>query len=162
MNRLAEEARALSALNHPNIRMIYEVGSGSVQGALQHFIATEYVDGENLFIHLGRRRFGLGEILDVLLQTATGLAAAHAAGVLHRDLQPENIVLRSDGYVKIIDFGLAKLLEQDSVMIELGATPAPPLASPQTLTGQPESQPAPSPEIAPAIRNETESLEEEG
>jgi serine/threonine-protein kinase len=121
MNRLADEARALSALNHPNIRMIYEVGSGSAQNSLYHFIATEYVDGENLLVHLNRRRFGLAEILDVLLQTATGLAAAHAAGVLHRDLQPENIVLRADGYVKIIDFGLAKLLEQDSMMIELGA-----------------------------------------
>jgi eukaryotic-like serine/threonine-protein kinase len=135
MNRLAEEARALSALNHPNIRMIYEVGSGSIQGALQHFIATEYVDGENLFIHLSRRRFGLEEILDVLLQTLTGLAAAHAAGVLHRDLQPENIVLRSDGYVKIIDFGLAKLLEQDSMMIELGAAVAPPRATTEPIDG---------------------------
>src|SRR5262245_66571428 len=105
MNRLAEEARALSALNHPNIRMIYEVGSGSIQGALQHFIATEYVDGENLFIHLGRRRFGLEEILDVLLQTATGLAEAHAAGVLNRDLLAENIVLRYDGYVEILGLG---------------------------------------------------------
>ncbi|MGH9938901.1 MAG: serine/threonine protein kinase, partial [Blastocatellia bacterium] len=126
MNRLAQEARALSALNHPNIRMIYEVGAGAAQGALHHFIATEYVDGPNLRIHLSRRRFGLEEILDVLLQTAAGLAAAHAARVLHRDLQPENIVLRADGYVKIIDFGLAKLLEQDSMMIELGATPRPP------------------------------------
>src|SRR5262249_36643445 len=123
MNRLAQESRALSALNHPNIRMIYEVGSGPTDGALHHFIATEYVDGQNLRIHLSRRRFKLGEILDALLQTATGLAAAHAAGVLHRDLQPENIVLRADGYVKIIDFGLAKLLEQDSMMIEIGAAP---------------------------------------
>src|SRR5215813_9016833 len=130
MNRLAQESRSLSALNHPNIRMIYEVGSGASNGALLHFIATEYVDGQNLRIHLSRRRFKLEEILDALLQTATGLAAAHAAGVLHRDLQPENIVLRADGYVKIIDFGLAKLLEQDSMMIELGAAPE---AAPRAL-----------------------------
>jgi len=149
MSRLAREARALSALNHPNIRMIYEVGAGSAQGAFHHFIATEYVDGPNLRIHLSLRRLGLEEILDVLSQTAAGLAAAHAAGVLHRDLQPENIVLRADGYVKIIDFGLAKLLEQDSMMVELGAPPEPP---------QGES----SPESFTAPMDESELLEEEG
>ena len=120
MNRLAQEARTLSVLNHPNIRMIYEVSSGAAQGLTHHFIATEFVDGPNLRIHLSRRRMQLEEILDVTLQVAAGLAAAHAAGVLHRDLNPENIVLRADGYVKILDFGLAKLLEQDSMMIELG------------------------------------------
>src|SRR5262249_52846014 len=149
MARLAQEARALSALNHPNIRMIYEVGSGSAQGALHHFIATEYVDGPNLRIHLSRRRLQLEEILDVLLQLAAGLAAAHAAGVLHRDLQPENIVLRADGYVKIIDFGLAKLLEQDSMMIELDALPEAP---------QSES----SPESFTAPMDESELFEAEG
>jgi len=155
MNRLAQEARSLSALNHPNIRMIYEVGSDSTDGALHHFIATEYVDGQNLRIHLSRRRFKLGEILDALLQTATGLAAAHAAGVLHRDLQPENIVLRADGYVKIIDFGLAKLLEQDSMMIELGAVPvaAPRALAPESFTGPPAT--------LPAALIGTESLEDE-
>src|SRR5262249_15098304 len=87
----------------------------------------------NLRIHLSRRRFQLDEILDVVTQAAAGLAAAHAAGVLHRDLHPDNIVLRADGYVKIIDFGLAKLLEQDSMMIALGrpvgADPPPPADS---------------------------------
>lgn len=120
MNRLAQEARILSALNHPNIRMIYEVSSGAADGMTHHFIATEFVDGPNLRIHLSRRRLQLEEILDVTLQVAAGLAAAHAAGVLHRDLNPENVVLRADGYVKVLDFGLAKLLEQDSMMIELG------------------------------------------
>jgi eukaryotic-like serine/threonine-protein kinase len=159
MNRLAQEARALSALNHPNIRMIYEVGSGSSGGALHHFIATEYVDGQNLRMRLDRRRLKIEEILDALLQTATGLAAAHAAGVLHRDLQPENIVLRADGYVKIIDFGLAKLLEQDSMMIELGSTPAPlPALSHEPFTEPPAHQPAPQ----AALLSETESLEDEG
>jgi serine/threonine protein kinase/Tfp pilus assembly protein PilF len=148
MNRLAQEARALSALNHPNIRMIYEVASGSSQSVIHHFIATEYVDGPNLRIHLSRRRFELVEILDVLSQTAAGLAAAHAAGVLHRDLQPENIILRADGYVKIIDFGLAKLLEQDSMMIELGAIPEPPPSQP-------------SPDAVTAPMDESELFEEE-
>ncbi|MCI0391114.1 MAG: protein kinase, partial [Acidobacteria bacterium] len=157
MNRLAHESRALSALNHPNIRMIYEVGSGAADGALHHFIASEYVDGQNLRNHLDRRRLKIKEILDALLQTATGLAAAHAAGVLHRDLQPENIVLRADGYVKIIDFGLAKLLEQDSMMIELGSTPAPlPASPPEPFT----ERPAPLPTPPPALLNETELLEE--
>src|SRR5262249_48332242 len=87
MGRLTQEARTLSTLNHPNIRMIYEVGAGAAQGATRHFIATEFVDGPNLRIHLSRRRFKLDEILDVVLQTAAGLAAAHVAGVLHRDLQ---------------------------------------------------------------------------
>ncbi len=122
LNRLAQEARALSALNHPNIRMIYEVGSDFAEGRLRHFIATEFVDGPNLRIHASGagRRMRLEEILDVALQVATGVAAAHAAGVLHRDLKPENIVVRADGYVKILDFGLAKLAEQDSMMIDLG------------------------------------------
>jgi serine/threonine-protein kinase len=123
MNRLAQEARALSALNHPNIRMIYEIGSDVIEGQPHHFIATEFVDGPNLQIHLSQRRMQLEEILDVSLQIAAGLAAAHATGVLHRDLKPENVVLRADGYVKILDFGLAKLLEQDSLMIDLGASP---------------------------------------
>src|SRR5262245_21352582 len=99
MNRLAREARALSALNPANSRMIYEVGRADADGALHQFIATEYVDGQNLLIHLDQRRLKLEEILDALLQMAAGLAAAHAAGVLHRDLQPENIVLREAGYV---------------------------------------------------------------
>ncbi|MGH9768745.1 MAG: serine/threonine protein kinase, partial [Blastocatellia bacterium] len=155
MNRLAQEARTLSALNHPNIRMIYEVGAGSAQGAVHHFIATEFVDGPNLRIHLSRRRFKLEEILEALLQIAAGLAAAHAAGVLHRDLQPENIVLRADGYVKIIDFGLAKLLEQDSMMIELGAIPEPPRS--KALPGSSAPPPA-----SPALTDESELLEAKG
>src|SRR5262245_41766043 len=162
MNRLAREARALSALNHPNIRMIYEVGSGSADGAVHHFIATEYVDGQNLRIHLGRGRLKIEEILDTLLQTAARFAAAHAAAVLHRDLQPDNIVLRADGYVKIIDFGLAKLLEQDSMMVELNPVPARLFAS-STESIAPPPAPPPAPPLAPlpAPMSETESLEGE-
>ncbi len=116
MQRLSKEARVLSSLNHPNIRMIYEVG----QDQSQYFIANEFVEGPTLRAYLSYTRMNLDEALNVAQQSLAGLAAAHAAGVLHRDLKPENIVLRPDGYVKILDFGLAKLAEQNSLMIDLG------------------------------------------
>jgi serine/threonine protein kinase/Flp pilus assembly protein TadD len=115
MRRLAQEARILSSLNHPNIRMIYEVG----QDESRHFIAAEFVEGPTLRAYLSYTRMKLDEVIDVTLQLLAGLAAAHTAGVIHRDLKPENIVLRPDGYVKILDFGLAKLVEQDSMMVDL-------------------------------------------
>jgi eukaryotic-like serine/threonine-protein kinase len=107
MQQLAQEARVLSALNHPNIRVIYAVG----QDAQQPYIATEFVEGSTLREHLATTRMRLTDVLEVAVQLATGLTAAHAAGVLHRDLRPENIMIRPDGYVKILDFGLAKLVE---------------------------------------------------
>jgi serine/threonine-protein kinase len=115
MDRLSKEARLLSSLNHPNIRMIYEVG----RDQSRHFIANEFVEGPTLRAYLGYTRMNLDETLNVGLQSLAGLAAAHAAGILHRDLKPENIVLRPDGYVKILDFGIAKLAEQNSLLIEL-------------------------------------------
>jgi serine/threonine-protein kinase len=118
MRLLAQEARILSSLNHPNIRMIYEVG----QDESQHFIATEFVEGPTLRAYLSYTRMKLDEVIDVALQLLAGLAAAHTSGVMHRDLKPENIVLRPDGYVKILDFGLAKLVEQDSMMVDLVET----------------------------------------
>ncbi|MDX2032310.1 MAG: protein kinase [Blastocatellia bacterium] len=116
MQLLARESRALSSLNHPNIRMIYEVGSDREI----HYIATEFVEGPTLRKRLDAARMGVEEVLDVAAQAVMGLAAAHAAGVLHRDLKPENVMLRPDGYVKILDFGLAKLVEQDTMMVSLG------------------------------------------
>lgn len=110
MNLLAQEARVLSALNHPNIRFIYEAG----QDQQQHFIATEFVEGPTLREHLATTRLQLFDALDVAVQLANGLTAAHAVGVLHRDLRPENVMLRPDGYVKILDFGLAKLVEDEA------------------------------------------------
>lgn len=107
MQQLAQEARILSSLNHPNIRVIYAVG----QDAQQHFITTEFVEGPTLREHLAATRMRLADVLEVAVQIATGLTAAHAAGVLHRDLRPENIMIRPDGYVKILDFGVAKLVE---------------------------------------------------
>lgn len=108
MGQLAQEARLLSSLNHPNIRFIYEIG----QDRQQHFIATEFVEGPTLREHLATTRMRVMEILDVAAQTVSALVAAHAAGVLHRDLRPENVMIRPDGYVKLLDFGLAKLVEQ--------------------------------------------------
>jgi serine/threonine protein kinase/Tfp pilus assembly protein PilF len=109
LRRFEQEAQAASALNHPNILTIYEFGEEN--GA--HFIATEFVDGETLRKRIARSQMSIREVLDVSVQTASALAAAHAAGIIHRDIKPENIMLRSDGYVKVLDFGLAKLMQQE-------------------------------------------------
>ncbi|HMV84364.1 MAG TPA: protein kinase [Blastocatellia bacterium] len=105
--RFEKEARAASALNHPNIITIFEVGQ--VENA--HFIATEYIEGQTLRKKIRRGRIAAGEAIDIALQIAGALHAAHSAGILHRDIKPENIMLRPDGYVKVLDFGLAKLTE---------------------------------------------------
>src|SRR5205807_7776940 len=76
------------------------------------FIVTEFIDGQTLRQRMTETRFSLDEALDVAIQIAGALAAAHAAGIVHRDIKPENIMLRADGYVKVLDFGLAKLTEQ--------------------------------------------------
>ncbi len=110
LSQLAQEARALSALNHPNIRFIYEAG----QDQQQHYIATEFVEGPTLREHLATTRMPLPDALDAAVQIANGLTAAHAAGVLHRDLRPENVMVRPDGYIKLLDFGLAKLVEDEA------------------------------------------------
>jgi predicted ATPase/serine/threonine protein kinase len=107
MSRFTQEARAASALNHPNILTIYEIG----EAAGARFIATEFIDGMTLRASLVNARMGVFEALDVAAQVAAALAAAHAAGIVHRDIKPENIMLRPDGYVKVLDFGLAKLTE---------------------------------------------------
>ena len=122
LRRFQQEARAASALNHPNIITIYEIGGES--GA--HFIAQEYIDGETLRLRLHRGRMSLTEALDVAQQSAFALAAAHEAGIVHRDIKPENIMLRSDGIVKVLDFGLAKLTEEYlASRVEPGPTPRP-------------------------------------
>src|SRR6266536_852940 len=110
LRRFQQEARAASALNHPNIVTIHELGAES--GA--HFIATEYIDGETLRAKLKRGRMKLDDALDMAQQTAFALTAAHGAGIVHRDIKPENIMVRQDGIVKVLDFGIAKLLENRS------------------------------------------------
>ncbi len=105
--RFEREAYAASSLNHPNILTIYEIGEQDGN----HFIATEYVEGESLRHHLARKHIELREVLDVTSQVASALAAAHEAGIVHRDIKPENIMLRRDGLIKVLDFGLAKLAD---------------------------------------------------
>ena len=115
VRRFEQEARAASALNHPNIVTIHEIGrSNSTQ-----FIVTEFVDGQTLRTLMNEKPFTLKEALNVATQIAGALAAAHAAGIVHRDIKPENIMLRADGYVKILDFGLAKLTELPTTDSEL-------------------------------------------
>jgi len=105
LHRFEREAYAASSLNHPNIVTIYEIGSE----AGFHFIATEFVDGESLRQHIRSARMELRSVVDAAIQVASALAAAHQAGIVHRDIKPENIMVRPDGYVKVLDFGLAKL-----------------------------------------------------
>ena len=105
VRRFGQEARAASALNHPNILTIHDLG----QAGDVHFIATEFVDGETLRVRLDRDPVELIQVLEIAIQTGSALAAAHEAGIVHRDVKPENVMLRPDGYVKVLDFGLAKL-----------------------------------------------------
>jgi hypothetical protein len=107
IRRFEQEARAASSLNHPNIVTIHEIGAaGDV-----HFIASELVEGDTLRARLNKSALRLDEAVDVAVQVAAGLAAAHAARAIHRDIKPENLVIRPDGLVKIVDFGLAKLIQ---------------------------------------------------
>ena len=110
LRRFEQEARAASALNHPNIITIFEIS----QSGASHVIATEYVEGETLWARLSHSSLGLADALDVAIQVADALSAAHKAGIVHRDIKPENIMVRPDGYVKVLDFGLAKLSEEAS------------------------------------------------
>jgi len=107
VRRFIQEAKAASALNHPHIITIYEVGeSDSV-----YFIATEFIDGVTLRESIRGTRLSVERIIDIAIQAVSALTAAHHVSIIHRDIKPENIMLRRDGYVKILDFGLAKLIE---------------------------------------------------
>ncbi|MDQ5846446.1 MAG: protein kinase, partial [Acidobacteriota bacterium] len=110
LNRFEQEACAASALNHPNILTIYEVGDDDGR----HFIATEYIDGKTLRRRFGHSPLDVHQMLDVSVQVASALEEAHAAGIVHRDIKPDNIMIRRNGYVKVLDFGLAKLTENTS------------------------------------------------
>src|SRR6266498_2278607 len=109
LKRFQQEAHALVGLNHPNILTIYEIG----EDHSTHYIASELIEGETLRQRLVRGRMELREAVDVAIQVASALAAAHETGIVHRDIKPENIMLRPDGYVKVLDFGIAKLAEQE-------------------------------------------------
>ena len=108
VHRFEQEARAASALNHPNICVIHEI-SKTESG--RHYIAMEHIQGSTLREQLARGPFSVPKAMNVAAQVATALATAHASGIVHRDIKPENIMLRPDGYVKILDFGLAKLID---------------------------------------------------
>src|SRR6266516_2019195 len=108
LSRFKSEARAASALNHPNILTVYEIGA---EGNRQ-FIATEFIEGMTLRASLACGKIKLHAALEIAVQVASALAAAHETGVVHRDIKPENIMLRPDGYAKVLDFGIAKLTEQ--------------------------------------------------
>jgi serine/threonine protein kinase/Tol biopolymer transport system component len=117
LERFMLEARSASALNHPNIITIYEIGEA--EGS--HYIASEFVDGKTLHERINRRSLSLTEMLTVAIQIGEALAAAHSAGIVHRDIKPENIMVRDDGYVKVLDFGLAKLTEYEMQMADVDA-----------------------------------------
>jgi eukaryotic-like serine/threonine-protein kinase len=127
--RFIQEARAASALNHPNILTVYEIGE--VDG--KNYIATELIEGQTLRDHLSHKEsLQLNQILKIGVQVAEALSAAHQAGIIHRDIKPENIMLRKDGYAKVLDFGLAKLSEpvatgsagsEDATRVQVNTTP---------------------------------------
>ena len=114
LRRFEQEARAASALNYPNILTIHEIG----EVRNRRFIATEFIDGETLREKMIDGPLKTADALKIAEQIASALAQAHAAGIIHRDIKPENIMLRRDGIVKVLDFGLAKLMEQKEVGAE--------------------------------------------
>src|SRR5437588_12055224 len=121
MRRFTQEAQAAAALNHPNIAHIYEIGSSptvregsgtsSTAGAETHFISMEFVDGLTLRQLIHEQHTDLAKLLRYLQHAAEGLAKAHSSGIVHRDLKPDNIMVTRDGHAKVLDFGLAKLIE---------------------------------------------------
>src|SRR5438270_4254619 len=107
MERFIREAKSAAALSHPNIAQIFEIGEHDGT----HFIAMEFVEGVTLREKIHRERTELRKLLRHLQHVAEGLAKAHASGIVHRDLKPDNIMVTRDGHGKILDFGLAKLIE---------------------------------------------------
>ena len=120
VRRFEQEARAASALNHPNIVTIFEIGHDPDA----HYIANEYIQGETLRDRLRQGAIELTVALDIACQIVSALVAAHEAGIVHRDIKPENLMVRPDGYVKVLDFGIAKLTEQYTAPVSTGAQTA--------------------------------------
>ena len=143
VRRFKQEAHAVSGANHPNIITIFDIGEAFLEEGITHYIATEYIDGQTLRGRLSGSPMKLREALDVIVQVASALTAAHDAGVVHRDIKPENIMIRRDGYVKVLDFGLAKLRRERAGERESGGksdaglphSPTPPLSTPGMVMG---------------------------
>ena len=108
VQRFRQEARAASALNHPNVLTVFEVGKFESM----HFISTEFIEGEALQARMSQGRMVARDAIDVAIQVASALSCAHQAGIIHRDIKPQNVMIRSDGHAKVIDFGLAKLFDR--------------------------------------------------
>src|ERR1700687_6131498 len=120
MDRFVREAKSAAALSHPNIAQIFEIGEDTGT----HFIALEFIDGVTMREKIHSERSELRKLLRNLQHVAEGLAKAHAAGIVHRDLKPDNIMITHDGHAKILDFGLAKLIEPLSPTASEGASQA--------------------------------------
>src|SRR6266404_9833 len=120
MRRFVQEAKSASALNHPNIITIHEIGDSGGS----HFIATEYVEGETLSRRLRSEPMSLRTAIDIAIQVASALQAAHDAGIAHRDIKPDNVMIRPDGFVKLFYFGIAKLTEKNREPIDEDAATA--------------------------------------
>src|SRR6266851_5239426 len=135
MERFIREAKAAAALSHPNIAQIFEIGEHDGT----HYIAMEFIDGVTLREKIHRERTELRKLLRYLQHAAEGLAKAHAAGIVHRDLKPDNIMITRDGHAKILDFGLAKLIEQPpmpaSDSSEIATAVMPQHSTPGTVMG---------------------------
>jgi serine/threonine-protein kinase len=106
--RFIQEAQAASAINHPNIAQVYELGEH--EGI--HFIAMEYVEGKTMRQLARDKKLKLEKLVEIMIQATDALTKAHKKGIVHRDLKPENIMINEDGLVKVLDFGLAKLIEK--------------------------------------------------
>jgi eukaryotic-like serine/threonine-protein kinase len=127
--RFVLEAKAASALNHPNIVHVYDIDTADTADGRIDYIAMEFVAGRTLDRHIGRNGLPLKDTLKHAVQIADALASAHAAGIVHRDLKPANIIVGDDGRVKVLDFGLAKLMEptddQDAATATLASSEKP-------------------------------------
>jgi predicted ATPase/tRNA A-37 threonylcarbamoyl transferase component Bud32 len=146
ITRFLREARAASALNHPNIVVVHDIGETD-DG--RHYIVQEFIDGVTLRATMARENT-LAAVVDVGRQVAKALAAAHAAGIIHRDIKPENVMMRGDGYAKVLDFGLARVHESGTITETHSSTESNPLAligtmaymSPEHARGAPAGAPA--------------------
>jgi len=126
LGRLKSEARTASALNHPNIVTIHDIGEVDST----HYVATEFIEGTTLRERMTKGPIPPNEAVDIAAQVASALCVAHRAGIVHRDIKPENIMLRPDGYVKVLDFGIAKLTQQE--MLDTTTAFRAPLATQQS------------------------------